>query len=179
MSMMKTPPTSFSANTPFYLCAVAVLVWLTHTALSTKTLRFLDGVNLVFHEAGHWLFFWAPEYVMVLGGTVGQLSIPIVCAYAFWRERKTLSTILMIWWFGQSLVGVSVYMSDARAQNLPLLGGDGSGHDWAYLLGELHLLPYDQLLGTVVFFTASSIMVFSTLLLCSGLWQALSARTHQ
>ncbi|MBP9749419.1 MAG: hypothetical protein KBD21_01710 [Candidatus Pacebacteria bacterium] len=176
MSMMKTPPTSFSANAPFYLCAVAVLVWLTHTALSTKALRFLDGVNLVFHEAGHWLFFWAPEYVMVLGGTIGQLSIPIVCAFAFWRERKNISAMLMVWWFGQNLVGVSVYMSDAREQALPLLGGENSGHDWSYMLGELDVLSYDQVFGSLTFAIAAIIMIVAVLMISVRLLQAVNMR---
>ncbi|CAN5302026.1 hypothetical protein BH24GEM2_BH24GEM2_19030 [soil metagenome] len=39
-------------------------------------------------------------------------------------------------------------MADARAQRLPLVGG--GEHDWAYLLGRMGLLEYDQTLANAV-----------------------------
>jgi hypothetical protein len=41
-----------------------------------------------------------------------------------------------------------VYAADARAQELPLVGG--GEHDWAYLLGRLHWLQYDQRVAKVI-----------------------------
>lgn len=38
--------------------------------------------------------------------------------------------------------------ADARAQELPLVGG--GEHEWAYLLGELHWLRYDQRLSRII-----------------------------
>ncbi|MDQ2666781.1 MAG: zinc ribbon domain-containing protein, partial [Gemmatimonadota bacterium] len=37
---------------------------------------------------------------------------------------------------------IAVYVADARAQELPLVGG--GEHDWAYLLGQLGLLTRDH-----------------------------------
>ena len=63
---------------------------------------------------------------------------------------------------------VSVYVKDARALELPLVGG--GEHDWAYLLGELNLLPRDQaighaiwLAGVVVYLIAIGLGVNATL----------------
>jgi hypothetical protein len=42
-----------------------------------------------------------------------------------------------------------VYIKDARAQELPLVGG--GEHDWTIMLGELGQLPRDQAIGGAVF----------------------------
>ncbi len=48
----------------------------------------------------------------------------------------------------QNLWNISVYVSDSRAQELPLVGG--GEHDWAYLLERLDLLPKDQAIGRTI-----------------------------
>ena len=83
-----------------------------------------------------------------LGGTLGQLAIPFVCGIAFWKQRNLFAAAIMSWWFGQNLIDISIYISDARTQVLPLLGGE---HDWAYLLGELNLLKYDTFIGGLIY----------------------------
>jgi len=40
---------------------------------------------------------------------------------------------------------------DARAQALPLLGGEDTLHDWNYILGRLSLLRWDQAVGNGVY----------------------------
>jgi hypothetical protein len=50
-----------------------------------------------------------------------------------------------LWWVAQNLWNISVYVRDARVQELPLVGG--GEHDWAYLLGRFGLLTYDQGIG--------------------------------
>jgi len=37
-----------------------------------------------------------------------------------------------LWWVAQNLWNISVYVKDARAEELPLVGG--GEHDWNYLL---------------------------------------------
>jgi hypothetical protein len=43
-------------------------------------------------------------------------------------------------WLGASLANVALYIADARAQELPLLGGENVIHDWWYLLTEWDML---------------------------------------
>ena len=52
---------------------------------------------------------------------------------------------MALWWVAQNLWNVAVYVQDARAEELPLVGG--GEHDWNYLLGRLGLLQQDQLIG--------------------------------
>ena len=115
---------------------------------------------------------------MVLGGTLGQLAIPVICGIAFWRERKYISTLLMVWWLGQSLVNVSVYVSDARAQVLPLLGGDNVEHDWAYILGQLHLLNADVAIGTMIFWLGGACMLFAIIQIVVSVWKPLQKKFY-
>ena len=49
---------------------------------------FLHLPNLVFHEAGHILFLPLGRFMTVLGGSLTQVLVPLVCAGAFlWQTR--------------------------------------------------------------------------------------------
>lgn len=61
----------------------------------------------------------------------------------------------------QNCWNVSVYVKDARAQELPLVGG--GEHDWTYLLEQLGLLEQDQAVGTAVRVAGTLIFVYAAL----------------
>jgi hypothetical protein len=120
-------------------------------AWSPSTYRFLDRVDLVFHEAGHVLFAPFGDFIGILGGSLMQVLIPAgIVGYFVWH-RQHYSAAVTLFWVAQSLFNVSVYVKDARAQVLPLLGGEDTLHDWNYLLGRLNLLRWDQALGNVIY----------------------------
>jgi len=99
----------------------------------------LDLVNLAFHEAGH--LFLAPfgQTLHFLGGTLGQLGVPIGLAFYFLlAKRQPYSAAVCLWWAGQNLVGIARYMADARDLALPLVGG--GDHDWNNLFYTFGLL---------------------------------------
>ena len=54
-----------------------------------------------------------------------------------------------LWWLGQICWNISVYIRDARAQELPLVGA--GEHDWAILLDHWGWLERDQTIGRAVF----------------------------
>lgn len=103
---------------------------------------FIGSLNILFHEAGHWIFSFFGQFIAVLGGTLGQLLIPIFFIVYFYMQRKIPGQVFAWWWLSVSMYDVSIYIADARARLLPLIGGQ-EGHDWAYLLGELGLLNFD------------------------------------
>jgi len=160
------------------LITLAVLSYLTYVSLTETWVPILDGANLIFHEAGHWIFFWGPPLLVAFGGTLAQLLVPFICAVAYWYQRHLLGTMVALWWFGQNLVNVSVYVSDARARLLPLLGGDSAGHDWAFILSELGLLEHDVLIGKWVFFAGAFLMCGVLLELLSRIVAAREHRFH-
>ncbi len=109
---------------------------------ASASLRFLHGVNLIFHEAGHTLFLFFGQFLHILGGSALQVIVPAVCAGYFLVHRQTASFAAALFWTGESITDVAIYMADARIRALPLLGGDGVMHDWNYLLSALGLLNW-------------------------------------
>ena len=139
-------------------------------ALSPSTFRFLDRVDLVFHEAGHPIFGLFGEFIGILGGTLTQLLIPAIVVGYFFFHQQLYSGAVTLFWLAQNLFNVSVYVRDARAQALPLLGGEDPLHDWHYLLGRLQLLNWDQTLGNLLYFAGLAALVASIL---GGLYYSL------
>lgn len=108
-------------------------------------------VNLPFHEAGHVIFRPFGRFITSLGGTLGQLLMPLICAGVFLiQTRDAFAGSVALWWFGQNFFDIAPYINDARSGTLPLLGGNTGQsspygfHDWEFLLTESGLLQYDH-----------------------------------
>lgn len=108
--------------------------YLIYCATTASTFHFIDYTNLIFHEAGHWLFMPFGEFMTFAGGSINQVLIPLIVAGYFLAHRQIVSACLSFMWAGQSLTNVSVYAADALKMQLPLLGGDNSIHDWNWML---------------------------------------------
>jgi hypothetical protein len=108
----------------------------------------LDHANLLFHEAGHPFFGLFSSRLCVYGGTLGQLTFPVVLAISFWRKREPIPFAVSIIWFFENWPNIARYMADARVQLLPLVGG--GDHDWAEIFGRWQLLNYDTRIAEVV-----------------------------
>lgn len=102
--------------------------------------HFLDNVDLIIHEAGHTIFFFLGDFMQILAGSLFQVAIPFVFALYFLLRNEIFSSGIVFLWMSQSLANVSVYIADAERMSLPLLGGEGSIHDWNYLLSHTGLL---------------------------------------
>jgi len=118
---------------------------------TTGPLRFIHGIDLVTHEAGHTFALFLPRFLYVLAGSALQVMLPAVCAWTFLHQRQLGSFAVALFWTGESVTDVAIYMADAKKRALPLLGGDPTGHDWNYLLGQLGLLNWGQALGRLTF----------------------------
>lgn len=131
------------------LAAVALLaIYGLICLVGPNTGRLLDGVDLAIHESGHIVFSPFGEMVTALGGTLFQLIIPASFVIYFWRRGDRYAAGFALWWVAQNLWNISVYVGDARAQDLPLVGG--GEHDWTYLLGEAGWLARDAALARAV-----------------------------
>jgi hypothetical protein len=137
-----------SATTARRLLTVALLAWglydLAHPARGTL----LDGVDLAIHETGHLVFGPFGEFVGFAGGTLFQLIMPALFAGYFWHRRDQHSASVALWWVGQNCGNVATYAADARAQELPLVGG--GEHDWFYLLSATGHLPQDLAIARAI-----------------------------
>jgi hypothetical protein len=119
----------------------------------------IDGVSLVIHEAGHVVFTPFGEFVMIAGGSLFQVIVPAVFAGYFFYNRQPYSGALVLFWVGESLLNVSVYAGDAVVRQLPLLGGQDSMHDWAYLLEETGLIGSTRQIAGVIRLAGTLVIV--------------------
>lgn len=127
---------------------------------------FLHLVNLAFHEAGHVIFGFFGSFIGILGGTLGQIIMPLVCLGAFLFYRNPFAASVALWWTGESFMDIAPYINDARALQLPLLGGNigednPDFHDWHHLLRDLGLLQYDHTLAVIFNRTGILLMLVS------------------
>lgn len=111
--------------------------------------RWLDSLDLAIHETGHLVFAFGGETLTLLGGTLMQLLVPLALVVALSRNGDHHGATVPLWWLGQNCWNVSVYVKDARAQELPLVGS--GEHDWALLLAQWGWLERDQALGSTVY----------------------------
>ncbi|HET7456765.1 MAG TPA: hypothetical protein VFJ74_03855 [Gemmatimonadaceae bacterium] len=109
----------------------------------------IDGLNLGIHETGHLVFGPFGEFIGFAGGTLMQLIMPLVFMGYFLRRRDRHAATVALWWVAQNLWNISVYVADARAEELPLVGG--GEHDWAYMLGRLGWLARDTAIARGVY----------------------------
>lgn len=128
---------------------------------SPETFRLLDFVNLPVHETGHLVFAPFGEFMAALGGTLVQLILPICFVISFYRRNDRFAAAIVLAWVAQNLWNISVYIGDARAQVLPLVGG--GEHDWTYILGRLGMLEHDQEIAGGVHFAGMIIFAFAML----------------
>lgn len=108
----------------------------------------LDFANLLFHEAGHPIFGLIHQRLEVYGGTVGQLSFPVLLMISFWRKSQPTSFATCWIWFFENWLNIARYMADARALELPLVGG--GDHDWNEIFFRWNLLSSDRLIAGCV-----------------------------
>lgn len=135
-----------------WLCAYGL--FLLYAAAHRGGFLFPDFVNLIIHEAGHLFFGWFGRTIGILGGTLGELLVPLLCAVYFGWAREAPGFTFASFWFFENLPYIGVYMADARSQSLPLVsagGGEGGEeHDWANLFGQWGLLAQDRKIGGLV-----------------------------
>jgi hypothetical protein len=108
----------------------------------------LDHANLLFHEAGHPAIGLLSSRLEVYGGTLGQLTFPVILAVSFWRKRETISFAVSVIWFFENWLNIARYMADARARVLPLVGG--GCHDWTEIFIRWRVLRFDTAIAAVV-----------------------------
>ena len=108
----------------------------------------VDYVNLIIHEGGHFFFSWFGNTIMILGGTIGELLVPLLCAIYFFCQRETTGFAFSTYWLFENFPYIGTYMADARSAALPLVGSEES--DWTILFGQWGLLAEDQKIGTIM-----------------------------
>ena len=136
---------------------------------------FLWAVLTPFHEAGHVLLLWAPQFVTILGGTLGQHLMPgLLAGVLLMRRRDPFGAALFIWLLGYSIIMMAVYMFDAFDPRIMLLdgrtGAHSDGHDWQNMFGDLGLLPRARGIGIFCGRLGQLIMIASLAWAAAMVW---------
>ena len=129
---------------------------------------FLHLINLPFHEAGHLVFMPFGRFMMILGGSLGQILMPLICLATFlMKTRDPFGGSVALWWTAQNFMDVAPYINDARAMDLILLGGftgkEVDAHDWNNLLTMLGWLQYDHSVAKLAYGVGIGLMLVSFL----------------
>jgi hypothetical protein len=136
--------------TPFtgiaWLCFYAL--FLVYALANRSGFLILDYANLIIHEGGHFFFSWFGDTIRILGGTLGELLVPLLCVAYFFFQRETTGFAFSIFWFFENFPYIGTYMADARTSALSLVGSDES--DWTILFTQWGLLAQDQKIGATV-----------------------------
>ncbi len=155
------------------LILVIILVWSCKFILTPMKSHYaMDSfwhlVNLPFHEAGHLIFRPFGRFMTSLGGSLGQLLMPLVCLVVFLiKTRDTFAAAFALWWFGQNFLDLAPYINDARSLTLPLLGGNTGQtspygfHDWEFILKEMGWIQYDHTLAHFAHVLGCVLMIFA------------------
>jgi hypothetical protein len=138
-------------------------------------LAFVHLIDLVFHEAGHVIFGFFGRFIGILGGSLNQVLIPAVCTGYFLWHGRTAAAAVTLFWTGESLADVAIYVADGRDMALPLLA-EGLVHDWNWILSELSLRNQAAPLGRAVFGAAVTVLVAALVLLAVDLLRHLDER---
>ena len=112
----ETNPLCFAGRLIVFLILLIWGVKLMVTPLQTNYTGecFWHLVNLPFHEAGHLIFRIFGRLMCSLGGTLGQLLIPLICLAVFLlKTRDTFAASFALWWFGENFLDLAPYINDA------------------------------------------------------------------
>ena len=163
-----------------------LLAWLGYSAFHDDlgTVPLISDINLAVHEFGHMLFmpFGIPvlgRTMVILGGSLTQIAFPLIFAGYFLRRgddgrrRDVYAATVCLWWTAINMLGVSIYMNDARARELTLINGltgqESDGHDWYNLFSMWGVLKHDTVVAARMRALAKLVCVCSV---AGGFWLA-------
>lgn len=146
----------------FAILISAYFLWIAYDPMQGS---FLDNIDLAIHETGHLIFRLFGEFMMIAGGSLFQVIMPLVFVGYFIRQKSYYSAAIVGLWVGQSILNVWVYASDAVVMQLVLTSGftgaEGSFHDWNYLLTETGLIGSTRKVAGLIRFIGTATIVVS------------------
>ncbi len=117
-------------------------------------------IFLPLHEGGHFLFMFFGSTLMILGGSFWQIMFPLLSFLMAMKKRSEVAPFALFW-AGENMMDVSLYIRDATVRQLPLLGGHKSRHDWYNLLSGWGALDSAETLGDLTYYSGMIICIGS------------------
>lgn len=135
-----------------------------YVCLEMGNYTFFDDVSLVIHTLGAFVFGFFGPFMEAAGGTILQIVLPLLLVRFFYRYSYGFGTQVFLFWLGQNLVNISVYVQGIQVHRLPRFADDT--HDWHYMLGVLGLQAYDVVIASAFFI--AGILCFVGVVLLPG-----------
>ena len=129
------------------------VVFLLYALRDKSGFLLIDYVFVPIHEGGHLLFSYFGHTLMVAGGTLLQLGVPLMLAVYFAFRRQVPGTAFCSFFFFENFLNVATYMADARRMALTYItvgDPDLAEHDWQTLFSLMGVLGYDTRIAAVV-----------------------------
>ena len=141
----------------FLLAVVAYFTWYMATDYQTFygrshmpfVLWVIDTIDLFIHEGGHFFFGFMGRMIYFMGGSLMQVVLPSLAIWVFLKSgfRTLIGTL---YWLGQNLINVSVYIGDAPYRRLPLIS-DSAIHDWNWIFAHMGDMGLAEPVSSVVY----------------------------
>jgi hypothetical protein len=135
----------------------------------------IDTLDLFIHETGHLVFKLFGRFMGFLGGSLFQILIPLAAVIVF-AKSFLQSLPFTLYWMGQSMVNVSIYIGDAPYRRLQLISRSAI-HDWNWLLHYSGTMNYAEdfalgvnLLGLIICIGGIVIGFYFTARQCIHYW---------
>lgn len=163
---------------------IALLVYLLYAgirhAVDPTYRSWFAGITLAFHEMGHIVFSPLGRTLMLLGGSIFQVLIPLIAGLYLWlRQRDYFGAAVGGAWLSYASWEMAAYIDDANKERLALVGfGDHPQHDWATLLTGWRLLNHCETIASLVRVGAFAVWAGSMALAVWLCWVMISTRNE-
>lgn len=108
----------------------------------------LYSINFGVHEAAHIALMFLPRIFVSAAGSLAEIAFALLLLLAAFKGKSYFAAVFTGLWVMFSFISAGLYMSDARAQSLPLIGpGESLVHDWYYVFSQLGWLNADTFIG--------------------------------
>lgn len=183
-SAVGMPASTWCRKRQAWKARAALLLYLVYAGVRTwfddSYGSLFSGLTFALHETGHLLFGWFGLWIGIAGGTGLQVLAPIGAGiHLQCTQGDYFGSTVCGCWLGFACQDAAIYIGDAQAQQLPLVGFSSHPiHDWHYLLDSVGLLKLDWALAAValgigIVFWASSCAAGGWL--C---WRIFESRRH-
>jgi hypothetical protein len=136
---------------------------------------FMHSILLPIHEAGHVFFRILGEFMMIAGGSLFQVLLPLGIGAAFLvKQRDPFGAAICLWWAGASMVDLAPYIWDSLEPQMILLGGhtgEDGPHDWIFLLETFGSLRRAHAWGVTAHHLGTLVMAGGVAWGASWLWK--------
>jgi hypothetical protein len=157
---------------PLWVVCAYLFYGIVHVSANGQAISLLwpfTALDFGLHESAHLVTAFFPPLITAASGSLSEILLGLVLVLVALKQRAYFAMVFCSVWFALGCKSAGQYMADARTQKLDLVSpfSDTAQHDWHFVFGRLHLLPYDTLIGGLVKYMGYMEM---TLALGFGLW---------